>query len=125
MRPSENELNKKIKKAIELIDQKKRVFIDEKVSGELDDIDDMGVPESEIFELIKEFLNEIRGYGALNCWAGAKPPQKSYEKKIQGCDLWAFKAHCSRVQKVMYLKFAIKKDQLFVYVSFHKSRERK
>lgn len=119
------ELTHKIKKAIELIKEGKRVFIDEKIHGEIEELENLGIDESEVFEVIGGFLNEILGYGASKCWRGSSPPMKSYEKKIKGCDLWAFEALCTRLNRQMYLKFALKQNKIFVYVSFHISKRRR
>lgn len=125
MSPTPKELTGKVKRAIELISEGKRVFVDEKVHGERDELEDMGVSEDKVFEVIGGFLNEILGYGVMKCWRGASPLMKSYENKIKGCDLWAFQAVFSKIGREMYIKFALKKDQIFVYVSFHPQKGEK
>jgi len=52
---------------------------------------------------------------------GKHPPERSYEKVIEGKDLFAFVWRSRKLNKTMYLKFAIKNDA-FYYVSLHPAK---
>lgn len=54
-------------------------------------------------------------------YAGRRPPEKSYEKEVQGMEMFAFCWPSSRFRRVMYFKFCVTKRALFV-LSFHQSR---
>lgn len=72
----------------------------------------------EVWALISELLEEIKH----SDYAGAHPPLKSIEPEIADCELYAFAWQSIRLQKKMYLKFAINRKGRFFYVSLHKSR---
>ena len=74
----------------------------------------------EVWPLILELLEEIE----IDDYAGSHPPQRSYEPNIADCELFAFSWMSKKLQKEMYLKFALK-DADFYYVSLHKSRKNK
>lgn len=116
IRPSVKELTGKLKEAQDLLCKKEGLFADPgKVVGELNNL---GIGDSkEIWDLIKTILPEIK----TEYYTGGKPPLKSYEKTIEGKELFAFSWECKHLGKKMYLKFAIKGDR-FVYVSLHEDR---
>lgn len=116
IRPSVKELTGKLKEAQELLYKQEGLFADPgKVVGELNAL---GIGDSkEVWELIKTILPEIK----TEDYTGGKPPQKSYEKTIDGKELFAFSWESKHLGKKMYLKFAIKGDR-FVYVSLHEDR---
>ncbi len=53
-------------------------------------------------------------------YAGYRPPQLSYEKQIKGMELFAFSCYSKTCGKIVYLKFAIDDNQVYI-VSFHES----
>jgi hypothetical protein len=114
-RPSNRELIKRINEAKEYITNQQRSFANlAKAVGELNDL---GINERELWVLIKELLEEI----SFKDYTGTKPPQKSYEKTIAGCELFAFSWWSLKLGKQMYIKFVIKNEQYY-YVSLHQSR---
>lgn len=115
-RPSDHELLKRLKEAKEYLEDKPGLFANPaKVVGELNTLE-IG-DSNEIWELIRELLGEISPQN----YCGTKPPQKSYEKSIEGLELFAFCWESQKLGKQMYLKFALKKDR-FYYVSLHPSK---
>lgn len=73
---------------------------------------------SDVWVLIQELLNEIRP----EHYAGARPPLLSYEKSIEGHELFAFSWASQRLKEQTYLKFALKGGR-FYYVSLHPDRK--
>ena len=73
---------------------------------------------TELSQLLIELLDEIQHAGPIQCYAGSRPPQRSYEPEIRDLELWAYAWHSQRLQRPMYLKFAIK-NQCYVYVDCH------
>lgn len=115
-RPTERELHKKIQEAKDILKSASGIFANPaKVVNELYylNIDN----SCSVWQLICELLNEL----SPKDYAGCNPPQKSYEKTIEGVDLFAFCWSSERLKKKMYLKFALKNGR-FYYVSLHPSR---
>lgn len=87
-------------------------------------------------QVFAEDCNELNLYGAdeqlealiaifseitpLN-YIGPHPPQKAYEKLIEGRELFEFLCHSKSLNERIYLKFAFLGKDLYI-VSFHKSR---
>jgi hypothetical protein len=69
-------------------------------------------------------LGELLGQTTPAHYAGSKPPQKSYERDIQGLELFAFVVESSRCNGRVYLKFALA-EETFWLVSLHKDRPAK
>lgn len=115
-RPSDKELKGKLDEAHNLLSKKEGLFANPgNVVGELYDL---GIGDSkEVWDLIKPLLKEIE----VKDYTGGRPPQKSYEKSIEGKELFAFSWQSQSLNKKMYLKFALKGDR-FVYVSLHEDR---
>lgn len=115
-RPSDSELYKKLDEARKALNCKPGVFANPaKTVGELGDLD---INDSaEVWTLIKGLLEEIKP----DDYAGGRPPQKSYEKIIEGRELFAFSWLSKMLGKKMYIKFALK-DHRYYYVSLHTCR---
>jgi len=56
-------------------------------------------------------------------YRGQRPPNKSYEKAILGCDLFAFRWPSKIFGCQMYLKFTVKGEDLWI-VSLHRDRSK-
>jgi hypothetical protein len=116
-RPSDRELVKRLTEAKEFLKKSNGIFANPaKVLGELYDLD-IGEAD-EVWELIRELLEEI----TLKDYSGTRPPQKSYEKTINGLELVAFCWWSPKLRKKMYIKFALKNERYY-YVSLHRSKE--
>lgn len=115
-RPSDRELFKRINEAKEFLKNRCGLFANpSKVVGELGDL---GIGDSiDVWQLIKELLEEI----SPKDYRGTRPPQKSYEKAIEGLELLAFCWWSPRFTKQMYIKFVLKNERYY-YVSLHQSR---
>ncbi len=115
-RPSDRELLKRIKEAIESLKNCYGLFANfAKAVGELNDLN-IG-DSNDVWDLIAELLDEI----TPKDYAGTRPPQKSYEKTTMGKELFAFSWWSFKLKKKMYIKFALK-DGRYYYVSLHESR---
>ena len=118
-RPSNRELHKRLNEAKESLENRPGIFANlSKAVGELYElnIDDA----NEIWGLIRLLLEEV----SPKDYMGARPPLKSYEKCIVGHELIAFCWWSPRLEKKMYIKFALK-DERYYYVSLHESRPKK
>jgi hypothetical protein len=87
------------------------------------DLEGLGLEASdELPDLLIELFEEIKVAGPAECYAGGRPPQRSYEREIQELELWAYHWQSKRLQKRMYLKFAMKKNSIYIYVDCHEDR---
>lgn len=115
-RPSNRELTKRLNEAKAFLKNRHGLFANpSKAVGELGelDIDDA----NDVWLIIRELLEEI----SPRDYSGAKPPQKSYEKAIEGFELFAFSWWSFKFAKQMYIKFVLKNERYY-YVSLHASR---
>ena len=115
VRPSHRELQKKIEAAKSALEKGRCLFANPaKAVGELYALD---IEETnQIWNLIVLLLDEIEP----GDYAGAKPPQRSYEVLIHDHELFAFAWWSDKLSKKMYIKFALK-DACYYYVSLHGS----
>jgi len=132
-RPSAREIDQKLRQAEEALKESRGLFANpQKAVGELIDLD-IGNTE-ELWPLVLKLLKEIK----LIDYAGSHPPMKSYEPKIANCELYAFTWNSKAMDKRMYIKFAIKTENVcsqrksenkkkfcFYYVSLHESKPNK
>jgi hypothetical protein len=86
------------------------------------DLEELELPSAvELPNLLIDLLGEIQQTGPIECYAGTRPPQRSYESQILGLELWAYSWHSPRFRKRMYLKFALK-NQCYIHVDCHEDR---
>jgi hypothetical protein len=115
-RPSDRELFKRLNEAKEFLKDRQGLFANpSKAMGELNNLN-VG-DANEVWPLIKELLEEV----SPKNYKGMRPPQKSYEKAIEGLELLAFSWWSPRLAKQMYIKFVLKNERYY-YVSLHQSR---
>lgn len=115
--PTTAELNKKLSDAKAALKDKDGLFADPgKAVGELDDLQ---METEEVWPYIRVALDEL----TPDHYTGGRPPQPAYEKVIEGLSLFAFSWMCKKFGKMMYLKFALKKETYY-YVSLHPDRPR-
>lgn len=122
-RPSNKEIIKKVHEALGAVQKGHRAFALQKHL--VDDLDTLGLDdENEYWQLIEKCLLEIADVGSVVCYAGGRPPQRSYEPQIKGMELWAYAWDSKRLQKPMYLKFALK-NSFYFHVDCHENRAEK
>ena len=101
-RPSIKELSKKLREAKEILLIKEGIFAEpSKNLGELNRLD---IETEELWPLVQKFLTEIEPKD----YTGTRPPQKSYESRILGSELFAFSWTSKFYGRTMYLKFVQK-----------------
>ncbi|MEI6242712.1 MAG: hypothetical protein WCP39_04825 [Chlamydiota bacterium] len=116
-RPSVKELNVKIKAAKAALIAQNGVYANlGKAVGELYELE-IESP-NQVWKLILELLEEINPKD----YAGARPPQRSYEHATKNQELFAFCWNSQKLRKKMYIKFALK-ESLYYYISLHRSKD--
>jgi len=118
-RPSNHEICKKVADALVILKAGARMMV---VSRHYySDLADLELDSPEEFQdLLVVLLGEIQRLGPTECYAGGRPPQRSYDKELANVELWAFCWHSERLKKKMYLKFALQKD-CYIHVDCHES----
>ena len=81
------------------------------------DIMKLGRSVDEIPRILCELLENTRP----DDYVGTRPPQRSYEKAISGCELYAFKTTSKIIGCTVYYKFTVKENVLWL-VSLHRDR---
>jgi hypothetical protein len=114
-RPSHSELLGKLKKALEAASKKQIALVDPDVI--LSDLLEINFLVSDLSRKLPEILSEIRPED----YQGQRPPAKSYKPAIVDSELFAFRWFSKFFGCMMYIKFAIKADRLWI-VSLHKHR---
>lgn len=114
-RPSHREITGKIRAAAVALSQSRVKIVD--LESLLSDADELEYTLDELNDVLVTLLEEA----SPETYAGAHPPQKSYEVGIKGADLFAFRVDSTWFGRVIYLKFAIHNDTLWL-VSLHKNR---
>ena len=119
-RPSNREIINKVTDALAALNAGR--FIGGFEKHQLADLEPLGLNSAlELPSLLKNLLREIQHADPLNCYAGTFPPTRSYEKAVKGLELWAYCWHSGRYDRMMYLKFALKKDKTQKLWYFHMS----
>ena len=114
-RPSHKEISRKIYQAKEALSAK-QIFLVNAVSIAADVLE-LGFAVDELSQILFDLLGEI----TPEDYAGHYPPQSSYENEILACELFPFKWISRRLGCAVYLKYALKNDQLWI-VSLHEDR---
>ena len=119
-RPSAKELHGKVSNAMAALKAGRHGFgTTRHWSG---DREELGLTSTkELWPLLLELLEEIKQALPEQCYAGTRPPQRSYqdEPTIKDEELWAFSWPSSRLGKKMYLKFVLKKNRQEEWCYFH------
>jgi hypothetical protein len=117
-RPSNKELEQKIKLARSHFEQDRWLTVDETVF--LSDCRQIGL--FTYFDRI-DVLNTVLNCVNYSHYVGKRPPQKSYIDTIKEMELFAFTTYIEQLNETVYLKFAVTGDHLYI-VSFHRDRKR-
>lgn len=116
-RPSHRELSGKINAAKKAVKEDHIRLINQSVL--VADALELGyLFEDEFLDIFSDLLNNTNP----EHYAGAKPPQESYETEIKGMELFAFKTYSNILELMVYYKFSIKNNFCYL-VSLHKNRE--
>lgn len=119
-RPSRAEIINKVSDAISAIEAgKKTIPVSKHFSS---DQHDLGIEDTKkLWPLIISLLKEIKDIGPGESYAGSRPPQKSYEVKTEGLELWAYSWESESMDKKMYIKFCLK-NGFYYYMGCHEDR---
>jgi hypothetical protein len=117
-RPSHKELERKIREAKSLA-ANGSIGVVEPDSIAADALE-LGYLLESLPDVVSEILHEVKAEN----YAGNRPPQRSYERDIIDCELFAFSWESKRFGCEIYLKFTIK-DRTLWLVSLHEHRESK
>jgi hypothetical protein len=114
-RPSYRELHLKLKQGREAAEAKRvRLLESDSILADLLDLDYL---VAHLAEDLPAVFQEIKP----GDYRGQSPPKKSYEKAILGFELFAFRWVSKVFGCRMYLKFAVKGQDLWI-VSLHRDR---
>ena len=115
-RPSHKEINRKIEQAKEALLAKRISFIN--AINIAADVLELGLTIQEVPKALFDLLGEI----TPKDYVGQYPPQHSYEDEILQCELFPFKWNSKRLGCVVYLKFTVENNQLWI-ISLHEDRK--
>ncbi len=116
-RPSHKELSQKIAQAIAAIENGNIRILN--MLSFMADADELGyVIDTDLNELLVELLNK----SSLDNYEGSRPPQKAYQQKIIGAELFAFSVLETSLTRPVYYKFSIVEEVLYI-VSLHLDRK--
>lgn len=113
--PTHKTLTGKIRQAAKALQDGNIAFLDPDIIAA--DLLNLNCEINEVPEILTELLGKV----VPDHYAGTRPPQKSYEEDLGGSELYAFKTESKRLGCVIYFKFALQEDYLWV-VSFHEDR---
>ncbi len=112
-RPSYREIDRKLKAAGSAVESGNVFLIKQEIIAS--DALELGYLIDEDLHMI---LAELIAVTSPNDYRGTRPPQRSYEKEIEGLDLFAFQVKSVILACDVYYKFAIR-DGCFYLVSLH------
>ena len=114
-RPTHKDLSGKINQAKAAVKTGRIGLVDQTVI--VADLLDLGCEISALSKILLDLLEQA----TPDAYAGTSPPQRSYETRIAGCELYAFKCVSKRIGCTVYIKFTLKNDFLWL-VSLHEDR---
>jgi hypothetical protein len=114
-RPSYKEINQRIKQAQKAVTGH-RISLINPISIVADALE-LGFPVESIGNTLTDIFGEI----TPKSYVGQYPPQKSYEDKIAGSELYSFRWVSRHLGCRIYLKFALKENHFWL-VSLHEDR---
>jgi hypothetical protein len=119
--PTPKTIKAKVSEAIALIDQGKTALV--KSAHLAHDMQQLGLTNPQgYWDLVFECLHEVQDSGPAQCYAGSRPPQRSYEPEAKGVELFAYAWDSQATGCRMYLKFGIKNDR-YLHIDCHPSTE--
>jgi len=115
-RPSHKELYSKLREARMAVSKGLIILLNQDIIA-ADAIELEYTIGTELIPILQELLD----YTTPDHYAGSWPPQKSYQREIEGLDLFPFVADSSRLKCRAYYKFALVEGRLWL-VSLHQDR---
>lgn len=117
-RPSHKELSNKLHQASELAAQGSISILDPSVI--VTDAIELGYSfQLEFDSIFQELLSKAKPEN----YAGGRPPQRSYETRIKGAELYAFVVQSEHLSgTAVYFKYALY-DDVVVLVSLHQDKQ--
>src|SRR3990170_7929185 len=112
IRPTHKELTRKINQAIQAVSEGWIYILDPEVIAR--DAFELGYRISDLSDLLIDALSKL----SPGDYIGHLPPEKSYEDRIKGIELFTFKAYSEMIGCNFYLKFALI-DKFIWIVSLH------
>ncbi len=112
IRPTHKELTRKIKQAVEAVSEDRICIVDQEILAR--DALELGYRISDLSDILIEVLSAI----SPRDYIGHQPPEKSYEDKIKGIELFIFKTYSQVLGCHIYLKFGLKEEFIWI-VSLH------
>jgi hypothetical protein len=117
IRPTYKELTGKIKRAIKAVSDDWICILNPEVLAS--DALELGYRISDLSDILIEILRAIKPEDYI----GHQPPEKSYEDKIKGIELFAFKAYSQSLGCNVYLKFGLKRECIWI-ISLHEFEDK-
>jgi hypothetical protein len=119
-RPSKKEICNKVADALAALKAGRfQIGPTKHLSGDLEAL--QLATTKDLSNLLIVLLEEVKNADPIKCYAGTRPPHRSYEPEILHLELWAYRWHSASLCKWMYLKFTLKKEW-YVYVDCHEDR---
>ena len=115
LRPSHKELYGKIHEAKKAVSEGTVLIVEQEVVA-ADALELEYLVETELLGVLQELLEEA----SPGHYAGTRPPQRSYEREIEGLELFAFVVENIRFKCRVYYKFALAQE-FFWLVSLHRA----
>jgi hypothetical protein len=116
-RPSDKEINKRIKEAREAVSEGRIAILNQGALAS--DALELGFLVREELAVV---LSELLDLTSPGHYVGTRPPQRSYERTIKDLELFAFEIISLRFKHPIYFKFALSTGVLWL-VPLHKSRQ--
>jgi hypothetical protein len=115
-RPSHREIYKKIQEAKKEVSGGNVLIVNQE-SVAADALELGYLIECELISILQKLLDAT----APKHYAGSRPPKRSYEREIEGLELFAFVVESSRFKCRVYYKFALVAGFIWL-VSLHQDR---
>jgi hypothetical protein len=127
-RPSDRELTHKVDEALEaILAGRRQIGLTKHL---LSDCVALGLAsEAELWQVLPELFREIKAADPISCYAGQHPPSRSYDDEMRDMELWPFHWLSQSQGKMMFIKFALKRNRaqewVYVHVDVHEDRPNK
>lgn len=118
VRPTHRELTGKIKQAIKAVSDDWICILNQEILAR--DALELGYQMSDLSDILTDLLSAI----LPEDYIGHEPPEKSYEDRIKGIELFPFKAYSKILGCNVYLKFGLKGEFIWI-ISLHEFVETK